>query len=138
MPAKWNLSDRSCWSLVCEEVIDTDHNPEGYDAVYSELMRRGFGPDDVDDMRRFAWRTAGWLNYDMMVWDWVSLDEGDIFRALDWQLHDLLIDQHKYDQDVTILKRYMDRDPVRRPKTAEQVMDVNLPLAPQPRTKSPQ
>ena len=34
-------------------------------------------------MRAFAWHTAGWLNFAMMLWDWTSLDESDIERAID-------------------------------------------------------
>ena len=36
----------------------------------------------------FAWRTAGWLNFDKMVWDWCGLDEADILRAIEWQLEE--------------------------------------------------
>ena len=35
-------------------------------------------------MRRLAWHTAGWFNFPMMVWDWVSLDESDIFKTIAW------------------------------------------------------
>jgi hypothetical protein len=35
-------------------------------------------------MRAFAWHTAGWLNFAMMLWDWTSLDESDIERAIEW------------------------------------------------------
>ena len=33
-------------------------------------------------MRRFAWKTVGWLNYDKMMWEWGGLDEKDIEMAL--------------------------------------------------------
>jgi hypothetical protein len=110
-PAGWNFGSQSCWSLVCEEIIDTDHEPEGYDAVYAELVRRGFSPAEIDEMRRFAWRTAGWMNYDLILWDWVNLDEGDIRRALDLQLEMRKIKRPEYDDDLATLQHFLDRDP---------------------------
>ena len=35
-------------------------------------------------MRRFAWYTAGWLNFLMAVWNWTNLDESDILMAIEW------------------------------------------------------
>ena len=76
----------SIWSLICEEILDTDENPLFYERVVAELKRRGINDDEIEQMRMFAWRTAGWLNYEKMVWEWVRLDESDIRRALDWQV----------------------------------------------------
>jgi hypothetical protein len=66
-PNNWTFESASCWSVVCEEIIDTYLDPEGYDAIYIELIHRGFSANEIDEMRKLAWRTAGWLNYDMMV-----------------------------------------------------------------------
>jgi hypothetical protein len=48
-------------------------------------------------MRKFAWQTVGWFNFPMMVWDWVSLDESDIFKAIEW-----LYDYKQIDQEQRI------------------------------------
>jgi hypothetical protein len=95
-------------------VIDTDHHPEGYDAVYAELIQRGFSSDEIDEMRRFAWRTAGWMNYDLKLWDWTNLNEDDIQKALDLQLEKRMIKRAQYDQDLETMQRYLERDPPRK------------------------
>ena len=77
--------------LVCEEILDTEHDADSYDDILAELARRGFDDDQIDRMRGFAWETAGWLNYDKMLWEWCSLDEGDIRMALEFQLKDGII-----------------------------------------------
>ena len=75
------LPAMSIWGLICEEIVDTEHDQQHYDRVLNELLKRGLTVDQIHDMRRLAWRTAGWLNFDMMMWDWVSLDEKDILKA---------------------------------------------------------
>jgi len=99
--AQWDKL--STWSLICEEILDTEDTPQWYDAVVGELLRRGFSYEQLNQMRRFAWRTAGWLNYDKMLWDWVSLDEDDIHRALDWQLRDGLITATQHARSLAYL-----------------------------------
>ena len=79
------------WALICEEVLDTENAPDWYDDILAELTRRGFSHEQIDRMRGFAWQTAGWLNYDKMLWEWCSLDEDDIRTALDSQLEDGII-----------------------------------------------
>jgi hypothetical protein len=85
------LSKMSTWALVCEEMVDTEHSAEHYERVLAELLRRNLGAAEIEEMRIFAWRTAGWLNFEKMVWDWCSLDETDILRAIDWQLEDGIV-----------------------------------------------
>lgn len=68
----------STWELVCEEVVDTEYSPEYYERVLAELYRRGLAPEKVTAMRVFAWETAGWLNFERMLWEWCSLSETDI------------------------------------------------------------
>lgn len=114
-PSPWKFDTQSCWAIVCEEVLDTDHDPEGYDAVYAELIRRGFSAEEIDWMRRLAWRTAGWLNYDMMLWDWVNLDEDDMRRGLDWQLKKRIISPGDRDRDLHEIQAYLRRDPPLKP-----------------------
>lgn len=114
-PIEWKFDSPSCWSLICEEVIDTDHDPEQYDAVYAELIRRGFSPDEIDEMRRFAWRTAGWMNYDLMLWDWENLDEEDIRIALGLQLEKRKIKKAQYEEGLATLLRYLEHDPTNQP-----------------------
>lgn len=79
------------WSLVCEEILDTEDTPSWYDRVVEELYRRDFNHEQIDAMRRFAWATVGWLNYDRYLWEWVLLDERHIELALDQQLLERLI-----------------------------------------------
>ena len=77
------LPRMSTWSLICEEIVDTEYSDDNYERVVAELYRRGLTDSEILPMRTFAWRTAGYLNYEMMLWDWVSLDESDIKRAID-------------------------------------------------------
>ena len=109
-PAEWKHDSATCWNLVCEEVIDTDHEPEGDDAVITELIRRGYNFEDINTMRRLAWRTAGWLNYDMMLWDWVNLDENDMRKALELQLEKRKIKQQEYEESLDLIQAFLDRD----------------------------
>ena len=111
-PAARSYKNSSCWALIGEEVIDTEHPTEEYDAIYAELIERGFKPDEIDEMRTFAWRTLGWMNYEKMLWDWVDLDEHDIVKALDWQLEEKQINSEKRDQELLFMKGYLKRDPV--------------------------
>jgi hypothetical protein len=75
------------WEIVCQEILDTEHSHIYYEKCYEELRKRGKSETEIFEMRRFAWQTAGWLNFPMLVWDWVSLDESDIFRAIEWLYH---------------------------------------------------
>jgi hypothetical protein len=113
--AQWDKF--SSWALVCEEVLDTEHSAHWYDDIVAELRRRGFGFEQIDRMRRFAWETAGWLNYDQMLWDWCSLDEKDIEMALDWQLREGIITRQQYDEGVRFLEN--PADPQTPPLAAE-------------------
>jgi hypothetical protein len=81
---KLNLSKLSNWELVCQEILDTEFSHIYYQKCYEELLRRGKSEHEILEMRRFAWYTAGWLNFVLMLWDWVSLDEADIRRAIEW------------------------------------------------------
>lgn len=79
------LAKMSTWGLVCEEIVDTEYEPPHYERVVAELFRRGITPAELEEMRVFAWETAGWLNFEKMAWDWCSLDERDIQYAIEWQ-----------------------------------------------------
>ena len=114
-PARWVFESATCWNIVCEEVIDTDHDPGGYDAVFAELIRRGFTLEEIDEMRRIAWRTAGWLNYDLMLWDWVSLDEGDMREALELQLKKGKIKKDDFEEDLLTIQQFLERDTSLKP-----------------------
>ena len=100
--AQWDRF--SSWSLICEEILDTEHAPDWYDDIVVELQRRGLSFEQMDAMRRFAWETVGWLNYDKMLWEWCSLDERDIRRALNWQLRDGLITRQQYEEGLRFLE----------------------------------
>jgi hypothetical protein len=100
--AQWNKF--SSWALICEEVLDTEHAADWYDDIVAELDRRGFNFEQIDAMRRFAWNTAGWLNYDKMLWEWCRLDEKDIRMALDWQLRDGIITQQQHGEGLLFIE----------------------------------
>ena len=94
------------WELVCEEIVDTEYSPAYYEQVLAELYRRGLTPEKVTAMRLFAWETAGWLNFEMMLWDWCSLDETDIARAIHWQLEKGEITADKAEAMRAYVRRY--------------------------------
>ncbi len=77
-----SFSKLSTWEIICEEMVDTEYSPIWYQRCYDELRRRGKSDQEIFEMRRFAWQTVGWLNFPMMLWDWVGLDESDILRAI--------------------------------------------------------
>ena len=91
-------------------MLDTDHEPEGFDAVFAELVKRGFSFDEIDEMRVLAWKTAGWLNYDLMLWDWVHLDEKDMRKALDLKLEKRSIPRVVYSRNLAQIQKFLDRD----------------------------
>lgn len=73
-------------------------------------------------MRKLAWRTAGWFNYDMMVWDWCSMDEADMRQALELKLEKRLTRKKTYERDLETIQRFLDRDLFTvTKKTAKQV-----------------
>jgi hypothetical protein len=69
------------WEIVCEEMVDTQHPRIYFERAREELRKRGITDAEFTEMRRFAWLTAGWLNFEMMLWDWCGLDQQDIYRA---------------------------------------------------------
>jgi hypothetical protein len=100
------LPHMTTWALVCEEVLDTEFPPQHYGRVVAELFRRGITPAELEQMRVFAWETAGWLNFEKMVWDWCSLDENDIKRAIQWQFDEGEIDNVERGRRLSYLHKY--------------------------------
>ena len=96
----------STWTIVCEEVLDTTHPTIYHQRAREALNRRGITDTEYEEMRRFAWLTAGWLNFEKMLWDWVHLDENDILRALRLQFTEGLISKKAYDRSVAYTQRY--------------------------------
>jgi hypothetical protein len=78
------FSKLSNWEIVCEEILDTEHSHIYYQGGYNELRKRGISEQEIFEMRKFAWQTAGWFNFPMMVWNWTGMDESDIFKAIKW------------------------------------------------------
>ncbi|MFN8443116.1 MAG: hypothetical protein U0175_20245 [Caldilineaceae bacterium] len=76
------FAEFSTWEIVCQEVLDTEYSHVYYQRCYEALRKRGKSEQEIVAMRRLAWYTAGWLNFPMMLWDWVSLDERDMLRAI--------------------------------------------------------
>ena len=93
-----NFSKFSNWQIICEEILDTEHPHTYLQKGYEELRRRGKSEREIFEMRRFAWYTAGWFNFPMMVWDWVNLDESDIMLAIKW-----LFDYDQITQDERLV-----------------------------------
>jgi len=79
-----DFSKFSNWQIVCEEILDTEHSHIYHQKCYEELRKRGKSEQEIFEMRRFAWYTAGWLNFLMAVWNWTNLDESDILMAIEW------------------------------------------------------
>ena len=105
--AKYNpLPLLSTWSIVCEEILDTEQEPVFYERFAAELKRRDLNDEEIDNMRVFAWRTAGWLNYEKMVWEWGKLDEKDIRKALYWQVEDGEITDEERKESLKYLAKY--------------------------------
>lgn len=115
----------STWALVCEEILDTEDPDDWYDDVVAELLRRGFGFEQIDAMRRFAWETAGWLNYDRMLWEWCQLDEDDIRSALDLQLRERRITRTRYEECLGFLEHPALVCPT-RPRTSEDATECEV------------
>jgi hypothetical protein len=101
-----DLSKKSNWALACEEILDTEHSHVYLRRCYEELRRRGKSDGEIQEMRRFAWHSAGWLNFPMMVWDWCSLDEKDMERAIDWLLRDRQISKEEHGDMLSFLKAH--------------------------------
>jgi hypothetical protein len=79
------FSKFSNWTLICEEVLDTEHSPAHYIGCYDELVFRGKSEAEIQKMREIAWLTAGWLNFGKCLWEWVNLNKDDMVRAIEWQ-----------------------------------------------------
>ncbi len=106
LDAKVDFSKLSTWEIICEEMVDTQHSRVYFERAREELRRRGISEEEITEMRRFAWVTAGWLNFEKMLWDWVSLDEKDIYRAVDWQYSDGWITSEERDKRIVFAKKY--------------------------------
>ena len=104
--ARVDLSKMSNWALICEEVLDTAHSHVYLSKCYEELCGRGKTDPQIQAMRRFAWHTAGWLNFPMKLWDWCSLDEKDIENAIEWLFRDRQISAEEHGKMLAFLKEH--------------------------------
>ncbi|MDR0705748.1 MAG: hypothetical protein LBF88_12265, partial [Planctomycetaceae bacterium] len=100
-----DLSKQTIWELICTEAIDTEYSHAYYTRVYEEILKRGISVDELERARQFMQLTAGWLNFELMVWDWISLDENDIKKAIDLQFEKHLITKNKKE----IMYKYIDK-----------------------------
>jgi hypothetical protein len=50
--------------------------------------------------------TAGWLNYEKMLWEWVHLDQEDVERAVQWQFEDKLINDEERCAMIEFIKKH--------------------------------
>lgn len=105
------LPHLTTWSLICEEIVDTEYNQGYYERVINELYCRGLTDSEIREMRVFGWKTAGWLNFEMMLWDWVSLDENDILRAIMWLRRRREVSRQEARSMKDYVSRYMSFEP---------------------------
>ncbi|TGK83284.1 hypothetical protein EHQ24_06685 [Leptospira noumeaensis] len=102
--SKLDFSTFKNWQLVCEEILDTEHSHIYYQKCYNELLIRGKSEDEIFKMRKFAWLTAGWLNYEQMFWEWIELDEKDIKMAIEFQYSSSIINLNKRNELLDFLE----------------------------------
>jgi hypothetical protein len=96
----------SNWSLICENVLDTEPDPRFIRICYDELIRRGLSNETIQQMHFFAWLTAGWLNYEKCLWEWCHLGQNEIEKAIQWQVDDKLITEEEQKHMLTFVKEY--------------------------------
>ena len=104
--SKISFSKFSTWTIICEEVLDTQFTRAYFARAREELHRRGITDAEITEMRRFAWLTAGWLNFERSLWEWCNLDEKDIYRAIEWQYSDGYISADERDRRIEYARRY--------------------------------
>jgi hypothetical protein len=100
------LPRMSTWELVCEKMVDTDYGSDYFLRVAAELRRRGLADSEIEKMRMFAWHTAGWLNFEKMMGEWIGLDERDIRRALELQRRDNEITEQELQESLSFLRSH--------------------------------
>jgi len=105
-----SFSESSTWAILCEEVLDTQFSREYFDNARKELQRRGLADAEIKEMRRFVWLTAGWLNFEQGLWDWTSLDEQDIYRAIKQQHAEGYITAEERDRRLGYATRFQTND----------------------------
>ena len=103
---KVTFAEFNTWTIICEEVLDTQFARVYFERAREELHRRGITDAEINEMRRFAWLTAGWLNFERQQWEWCNLDEGDIYRAIEWQHLEGYISADERDRRMEYAKRY--------------------------------
>ena len=89
-------------------MLDTTRPRVYFERAREELRRRTISSETYLEMRRLAWLTVGWLNYQEMLWDWNSLDEKDILRAIEWQFAEGWIDQTERENWIAFARRFID------------------------------
>ncbi len=103
---RMDFSRINTWVIVCEEVLDTEHSKAYHRSARGELRRRGLSEGEIEEMRFFAWLTAGWLNFEKMLWDWAYLDVDAIYRAIEWQFRDGWILEDEREHLIAFARRY--------------------------------
>jgi hypothetical protein len=104
--SKTDFSRKSTWAILCEEVLDTTFPRVYFQQARDELHRRGISDFEIIEMRRFVWLTAGWMNFERMVWDWFGLDEKDICEAIEWQHSDGIISSDDREKRLAYVRKY--------------------------------
>ena len=61
-------------------------------------------------MRILAWQSAGWLNYNLMLWEWCHLDESDMREALKIKRKKWLIRKKTFTEGMKAIENALERD----------------------------
>ncbi|WP_436771194.1 hypothetical protein [Yinghuangia sp. YIM S09857] len=70
----------TAWDDLLEPFLDTWHDDEVTAAIDGRLAQRGFGADEIAAVRE---RVEPLMRaYNLVLWEWVSLDYGDVLEAL--------------------------------------------------------
>ena len=104
--SKVTFSKLNTWTIICEEMLDTQFERAYFEKAWEELHRRGITDAEIAEMRRFAWLTAGWLNFECCLWEWCNMDEQDIYRAIEWQYSDGYISAEERTRRLEYARKY--------------------------------
>ncbi|MDR2128764.1 MAG: hypothetical protein LBP52_06825 [Burkholderiaceae bacterium] len=100
-----DFSGQTLWEIICLEAVDTEYSHIYHAKACAEAARRGLAAGEFKKARKFMWLTAGWLNFKLMMWDWVHLDENDVLKAVDMQRERHLISEKKW----RLMRTYVDQ-----------------------------
>lgn len=75
------------WGDLLEPYVDTEFSPEHQERTKNRLKENGFSEVEVTHIREKVGSKV--LKYNSIVWDWVHLSYGDLFRAHEYTPEDV-------------------------------------------------